>query len=217
MNCTMVKVEQGSEEWHALRRCRLTASRLGDVMAKPTTKRYQQYQREKVLELLGHVGVEENPEWFDHGRALEPRALSAYEWKYDVELDHNVFLISKKYDWLAASPDLMMLPDYDAGGEIKCRALYKNYRQHVLNAKQYEGTGRAAAPENRHQVQGAMMVTGLKEWWYINYYEGVDLNGAPVRRIHRVAIPRDDALISDMETRCLEFMRECYELAGMEH
>ena len=55
MDCRIVKVEQGSDEWLALRRSRVTASRLADVMAKPDTKRYQKYRREKVLELLGNT------------------------------------------------------------------------------------------------------------------------------------------------------------------
>ena len=55
MDCKIIKVEQGSDEWLALRRSRITASRLADVMADPKTKRYQQYRREKVLELLGNT------------------------------------------------------------------------------------------------------------------------------------------------------------------
>ena len=53
-NCKIVSVKQDSDDWLDLRRNRITCSRLGDVMAKPTTKRYQQYQREKVREMLGY-------------------------------------------------------------------------------------------------------------------------------------------------------------------
>jgi hypothetical protein len=61
MDCRIVEVQQGSDEWLDLRRTRITCSRLADVMAKKDTKRYIKYREEKVKELLGHKGVEETP------------------------------------------------------------------------------------------------------------------------------------------------------------
>ena len=118
MDCRIIKVKQGSDEWLELRRTRITVSRLADVMAKKDTKRYTKYRSEKIKELNGHKGVEETPEWAAHGKENEPRALAAYEYKFEVEVEHNVFLISNKYDWLSCSPDLFHRPDYDEGGEI---------------------------------------------------------------------------------------------------
>lgn len=215
MDCRIIPVEQGSDEWLDLRRNRITCSRLADVMAKPTTKRYQQYQREKVKEMLGHTHVDENPEWARHGREHEPRAIGAYEWRYELDVVHNVFLISDKYDWLGGSPDILHLPKYDEGGEIKCRALYKNYKRYRDIAERFKGTTKACPPENRHQVQGHMMLTGFKRWGFINYYIGSNLEGGVAQKLHRVWIPRDDDLIKAMEERCVEFMAECYEIAGL--
>jgi len=215
MDCRIVSVEQGSDEWLELRRNRITCSRLADVMANPKTKRFQHYQQEKVLELLGHKHVEDRPEWAAHGTENEPRAIAGYEWKYNVDAEHDLFLISDKYAWLGGSPDLIHLPDFDDGGEIKCRALFKNYRKYRALAELHKGTIRACPPENRHQVQGFMMLTGFQRWWMINYYIGDDLEGGVTQKIHRVAIPRDNALIEKMEVRCLEFMNSCYERAGL--
>jgi len=215
MDCRIVMVEQGSDEHWDLRRCRITASRLADVMAGKDTKRYTKYRQEKVLELLGHKAVEENPEWAAHGKENEPRALAGYEYKYKLSIEHNVFLISKKYDWLACSPDFLHLPDYLEGGEVKCRALYKNYRKFIYEAEYYKGQQRCIPASNRHQVQGAMWLTGFRFWWYVNYYIGDDLEGGEVQKIHRIAVPRNPELIDQMETRCLEFMKECYERADI--
>lgn len=215
MDCKVITVEQGSDEWLDLRRCRITASRLGDVCAKPDTKRYRQYRKEIVLELLGNTNVEESPEWARHGRENEPRALAGYEWKTGIDVAHDLFLISKQYDWLACSPDFLHLPDYDQGGEVKCRALYKNYRQFRALAEEHEGNYRAAPASDRRQIQGAMWVTGLDWWWYVNYYIGDDLEGSMTQKIHRVRIPRDQRMIDAMEERCLKFMHECYEMAGL--
>ena len=215
MDCRIIQVEQGTDEWLDLRRTRITASRLGDVMARKDTDRYKRYQSEKIRELCGHKGVEKAPEWASHGKENEPRALAGYEYKYDVDVEHNLFLISKKYDWLAASPDLMHLPKYVDGGEIKCRALYKNYREFRQLAIDYEGLAIACPASDRHQVQGAMWLTGHQYWWYINYYIGDDLEGGMTQNIWRVAIPRDQKFIDKMETRCIEFMTEAYEEAGL--
>lgn len=215
MDCRMITVEQGSDEWLDLRRNRITCSRLADVMAKPTTKRYQQYQREKIKEMLGHRHVEETPEWAQHGKEHEPRALGAYEWRFELDVEHDVFLVSDRYDWLGGSPDLFHLPNYDDGGEVKCRALYKNYRKYRDLADEHEGTIRACPPENRHQVQGFMMLTGFPRWGYINYYIGSDLEGGIAQKLHRVWIPRDQKLIDAMEEKAKVFIAECYEEAGL--
>jgi len=215
MHCRIITVEQGSDEWLELRRTRITTSRLADVCAGKKTKRYKEYLEEKVKELLGHKNVEKTPEWAQHGKENEPKALAAYEYKYEVEVDHNVFLIHNDYDWLSCSPDLFHLPDYDAGGEIKCRALYKNYRQFRKLAVDNEGTSNCLPACDRHQVQGAMWLTGFSQWYYVNYYIGSDLAGGLAQKIHRVAVPRNQALIDLMEVRCLEFMKEAYERAGL--
>lgn len=217
MDCRIVQVEQGSDEHFDLRRCRITASRLADVMAKKETKRYQRYQREKIKELLGWKGVEESPEWAQHGKENEPRALGAYEYKYAVDVEHDLFLISKAHDWLSASPDLLHLPDYDQGGEIKCRQLFKNYKKFRDLAIANEGKPQSVPACDRHQVQGAIWITGFNSWNFINYYIGDDLRGGMAHKIHRIKVPRDQGLIDRMEIRCLEFMKECYQEAGLEY
>lgn len=217
MDCKLIHVEQGTDQWDDLRRTRITCSRLGDVMAKPSSKRHQDYKDELILELLGHEYVEESPEWFRHGREMEPNARRQYSFQYQCELDANVFLIHKDYDWLACSPDgLVMLDDEPVEGiEIKSRQLYKNWRAAVRRTHKYyaaEKPLQMIEPGYRFQVQGAMWLTGWDHWWYVNYYE--DRNGD--NRIQRAPIPRDDALIAEMEAKCLEFMAECYEGAGLE-
>ena len=215
MDCRIIQVEQGTDEWLDLRRTRITCSRLADVMAKKDTKRYTKYLEEKIKELCGHKGVEETPEWAEHGKENEPKAMSAYEDRNGVEIEHDVFLISKKYDWLSCSPDLLHLPNHDQGGEIKCRKLFLNYKKYRDLAREKEGTSNCLPASDRHQVQGAMWVTGFVKWWYINYYIGSDLEGGIAHKIHRVSVPRNQKLIDMMEVRCLEFMQEAYKGAEL--
>ena len=204
-------------------------------MAGTDTKRYTKYRKEKVLELLGHKNVEEAPEWARHGRENEPKAIAGYEWKYEVDVEHNVFLISKEYDWLGGSPDMLhiavkeamkpladgevvideLVDEYDEGGEIKCRALFKNYKAAREQAERYKGMKMAVPACDRHQLQGNMWLTGWSRWWYVNFYIGDNLEGGLTQKVHRIAYARDQKLIDAMEIRCLKFMKECYERAGL--
>ena len=202
MDCEIIQVEQRSDEWDALRRCRITASRLGDVMAKPTTLRYKRLQQKLILELTGKVYIDEEEVWFAHGKQMEPRAVGAMEWKYGWRVVNDIFLIHHKYDWFGCSPD-GMINDYREGLEVKSRSVYQQY----MKARE-----KGVEPAHRFQIQGAMWMTGLPMWWYLNYYENPK-DGT--RKLSRVAVERDDALIEKMETRCVEFMDEVYQLAGL--
>jgi hypothetical protein len=93
--------------------------------------------------------------------------------------------------------------------------MFKNYKKERQHCHDNEGTSNACPACNRHQVQGAMWLTGFDHWYFINYYIGSDLEGGTVQKIHRVSIPRNNDLIKLMEVRCLEFMTEAYEKAGL--
>ncbi len=202
MDCEVVYVDQRSDKWRALRHGRLTASRLGDVMAGKRTKRYRSYQTQKVLELAGAEFADRNEPWFAHGRDMEPRAIDAAQYKFGWNIRTDIFLIHHKYDWLSCSPD-GMLNDMREGVEFKCRKVYAEYTK---------AREKGLEPTHRWQVQAAMWLTGLDSWWYLNYYEHA---ADGTRKLSRVLVPRDDQLIAKMETRCLEFMDEVNGLAGL--
>jgi putative phage-type endonuclease len=209
LNCKVVEVQQGTEEWLALRRGRITASRMGDVIAKPTTKRYQQYQNSIVCELLGFDDDEPDAPWMAHGREMEPYARGAYEWKYDCETTADVFCIHPEHDWLAASPDGLILPDYSGAIEIKCREKYDTYLRIV---QAIEDSGKIES-SYRPQVQGQMMVMGLDRIDFCNYYHDAEQR---IRKLHVHTVHRDDEYIAKLETSVMEFMHRCYEIANKE-
>lgn len=205
MRCKVVKVTPNTEEWDALRRGRLTASRAPDWCAKPTTKRYRQYMQEIVYELLGLEEQEASGPWFDHGKAMEPFARGAYAWKTGIDLDHEVMLIHPEYDWLSASPDGVW-PDRDGMVEIKCRAKLSTYQQVV---ERQRATGNIEAGY-RHQVQCQMLVSGLTRIDFVNYYHD---QGQLIRKMDIFPVERDDKLIATIEEKAIEFITECYKIA----
>jgi len=202
MDCEVVHVESRSDEWRSLRHGRITASRLGDVMARKDTKRYRRYQTQIVLENAGAVFADKNEPWFEHGRDMEPRAIDAARYKFGWEIRTDIFLIHHKYDWLGCSPD-GMINDMREGVEFKCRKVYQEYIK--VREKGLEAS-------HRFQVQAAMWLTGLDSWWYLNYYEH---RTDGTRKLSRILVPRDDQLIAKMEARCLEFMDEVNDMGGL--
>lgn len=206
VSCKLVEVEQGSDKWDELRAGRLTASRMHKVMSKPTTKGYQQEQQRLVLELLGHREPEADAHWQDHGRQGEPFARGAYCWKFDVEVTADVFCIHPEYDWMAASPDGLVLPDYDKAIEIKCRKALNTYVKKVSDSRRLERID----PIYKPQVQAQMWVMGLDELDYVEFWR--DPDGAK-SKMHVTTVERDQEYIDRMEERALIFMREAYELA----
>ncbi len=202
----MVEVEQGSDRWRELRRGRITASRMGDVIAGKKTKRYEEYRQQIALELLGYEEEEESAPWFEHGKAMEPYARGAYQWRYNVNLTPNVFFIHPKYDWLGASPDGVRVDTFDDPVEIKCRAKLSTYLAKVDAERR---TGKIEAVY-RPQVQAQMWVMGCLSIKFINYYHDAEQQ---IRKLHMTVVHRDDNYIAKLEERSLEFMLECYQLA----
>lgn len=73
-------IEQRTEEWFAARLGRVTASRVSDVMAKPTTAAYQNYQAQLLCErLTGQMTETFQSPAMQHGTETEPRARAMYE------------------------------------------------------------------------------------------------------------------------------------------
>jgi hypothetical protein len=193
-------MEQRSDEWFAERRCRLTASRFGDVLAKPTTKRYQNYMREIKDGLLGVPEFrEEDKPWFRHGKKWEAEALGSYEWEVCLQTGDWTFepivpglIVHPEYNFIAASPDFLV--GVDGGGEIK---------SHKVKGP-HEATKKSGMPsQHKPQVQGGMWCTG-REWWdFVSYYRN-----DKERDVYIVRIYRDDKYIERLEDACLRFWGE---------
>ena len=207
IRCKLVQVEQGSDEWKALRRGRITASRMGDVLARKDTRRYIDYRMQLALELLGHKEDEEQARWMLYGKEMEPYIRDAYACKFGCNVRVDVFCISDKYDWLGCSPDGLVLPDHDRAIEIKSREKMSTYEK-VLAKQRRLGK---IDSNYRPQVQAQMWIMGLPS---IEYCEGsVDLDRRRVR-LDVTTVPIDHALVENMEMRSLQLMLEVWELAS---
>ncbi len=164
-------MDQGSEDWFRARKGRLTASQMAKVIT-PTGKLSSQWEK-LAIRLAGEcVKPNEIPAFLgnihtDRGHELEPVARDWFaEWS-GLDVRTVGFVTKDDNPVLGCSPDALIYKKDKpvCGLEIKCPLIENHALYH------YEG----GVPEQyRAQVHGSMVVTGLREWWFVSYNEGTE-------------------------------------------
>jgi putative phage-type endonuclease len=180
-------MEQGSEDWFRARKGRLTASQMAKVIT-PTGKLSSQWEK-LAIRLAGEcVKPNEIPTFMgnihtDRGHEMEPVARDWFaEWS-GLDVRTVGFVTKDDNPVLGCSPDALVYdkgvigtdkdgvayyqiePKPICGVEIKCPLIENHALYH------YEG----GVPEQyRAQVHGSMVVTGLREWWFVSFNEGTE-------------------------------------------
>lgn len=109
-------IEQGSGEWHQIRKGKITGTTLKAIMGTPKAR------QDAMYEIIGErltVGVEEdyeNP--MDRGHRLEPEAISAFEFETGKSVERTGFCESDDNSSIAYSPDGIVSDEEDV--EVKC-------------------------------------------------------------------------------------------------
>ena len=116
----IITAEQGSPEWLAARAGKVTASMISNVLAKPETAAYRDYQAQIVAELL--TGKPQGSDFtnaaMEFGTENEPFARSAYEVSRGIMVDEVGLVLHPTIDRAGASPDGLV--GSDGLVEIKC-------------------------------------------------------------------------------------------------
>lgn len=127
----VIDIEQGSEDWLALREGKLTGTKLGKVFAKSrnegelfnTERRangFYQLLAERLAVSDGEDGLGSSRE---RGKALEAIAVALAEHELGLKLVHGK--VWQKNDWHITSPDAWT-EDEKIAVEIKCLASWKH-------------------------------------------------------------------------------------------
>lgn len=112
-------VEQGTAEWHQDRLGKVTASRIADVMMKPTTSGFQNYQAQLVCErLTGQPTETFVSAAMQHGTDTEPQARAMYTLLTGNDVEEVGFISHPTLAMSGASPDGLV--GSDGLVEIKC-------------------------------------------------------------------------------------------------
>lgn len=197
----VIDCEHGSEEWHAARCGRATASRISDIMrkrkdGKPSDMRAT-YAGELVAERLsGRVEPSFTSSAMQHGLDTEDRARAHYGFITDSTPQRVGLVIHPTIEMAAASPDRLV--GDDGLLEIKC----PHSRTHISTL-----LGARIEPDYLKQIHWQLACTGRSWCDYVSFDDRLP----PEMAIHIQRVHRDDTIIAEMETEVRAFLAEVDE------
>lgn len=201
-------IEQGTPEWHELRKGKVTASRVADILAKTKTGASTS-RRNYLIELaLQHATGRIEPSYTNDamawGHANESEARVAYEVATGNFVDQVAFIDHPFIPHFGCSPDGLV---GDKGlVEIKCPANSAVHWEYVKSGK----------PPQKYiiQMQSQLCVTG-RDWCdFVSF----DPRMPERSQLLVVRIDRDPAFIQEIEKEVeafnVEVIKEYFEMKG---
>lgn len=187
-------IEQGSQEWLALRAGKVTASKVSDVMSSITTTGYKNYLADLVVErLTGNKTESFTNAAMQWGVDQEPIARAEYEVKTGNFVDQVAFVDHPTIANFGCSPDGLV--GDDGLIEIKC----PNTATHIDYVMQDK-----VPTKYIPQIQCQMAVTGRKWCDFVSF----DPRLPDGLQILIVRLERDDEYIEKLEARVVKFLDE---------
>ena len=161
------ELEQGSEEWFALRKGRLTASQYDKVFNQKTKMLNRATAMKHVDGMLAELYYKEDdlmgfkPNWaMERGTRLEEVARLDFELRTGVDIREVGFVTNDSFgEHIGCSPDGLVVGD-NGGIEIKCPlpATHIKYHREGVLPREY-----------RAQGHGSMAVCNADYWWFTSY------------------------------------------------
>jgi putative phage-type endonuclease len=190
-------MEQNTDEWHNARLGKVTASRVFDVITK-TRSGYSTNRAKYMAELLCERLTRRQGDFFKNaamawGTETEPYAREVYETDTGSLVIETGFVPHPTIPMSGASPDGLV--GDDGLIEIKC----PNTSTHLDTLASDE-----VPPKYMVQMQWQMACTGRKWCDFVSYDPRVPAEF----RTFSCRVPRDEAMISNMETEVSKFLAE---------
>lgn len=190
-------VEQRSDAWRQIRLGRVTASRIGDLLAK-TKSGYAASRMNLMAELICERLTGQPNEGFvsaamQHGIDTEPEARSAYEFYKGVRVEQVGFVLHPTIDQAGCSPDGLVATD----GVVEFKCPQQAAHLEVL-------TTQTIPSKYINQIQMQMACTGRQWADFVSYCPSFPEE----MRLYVSRIPRDDKRIAELEAEIASFLLE---------
>jgi putative phage-type endonuclease len=190
------EIEQGSDSWLELRKGKVTASRVADVLAKTKTgvsASRGNYLIQLALErVTGVIEPSYTNDAMAYGTANEQTARTAFEVAHNVFVDQVAFVDHPTIKNFGCSPDGIV---GDSLLEIKCpyqSAIHWSYFKDGCPSKYYT------------QIQAQMSCTGAKSVWFVSY----DGRMPPRSQLYIEEVMREEEFIKKLEDEVKQFLNE---------
>ncbi len=190
-------IEQGTPEWLELRKGKVTASRVADILAKtktgPSASRNNYLIELALQRVTNAIEPSYSNAYMEWGTATEPQARVAYEVKTSNFVDQVPFIDHPTIEWFGCSPDGLV--GKDGLMEIKCPSSATHWEYY-----------KAKEPPKKYfiQMQAQMAVTGSKWCDFVSF----DPRFPERSQLLIVNIPRDEDFILNMELEIKQFLSE---------
>lgn len=166
------QLEQGSEQWLAVRKGRATASEFSKILTAggKLSKQSIAYMRKLARECVCDDPQEfQGNKFTDWGNDMEPEAREWFTQNVNENVREVGFCAADGGKPIGCSPDGLIVDpksgEYVAGLEIKCPQV-DTHVGYVLDGE--------LPSAYKLQVHGSMAVTGLPRWWFISYFPGLN-------------------------------------------
>lgn len=193
----MPDIVQGSPAWHQQRLGKVTASKIADLTARTKTgwaASRANYMSQLLCERLTGQQTEGYVSWeMQWGTETEPQARAAYSFVTDNTVQEVGFIDHPTIAMSGASPDGLV--GEDGILEIKC----PNTATHIENLLGAEIDGKYIK-----QMQWQMACTGRKWADFVSFDPRLPVD----LQIKTTRVPRDDAMIKELEGLVVDFLAE---------
>lgn len=157
---------------------RVLASRINDIVAKPTSRRYRNYLHLLNRQIRGFQDTD--PANVYRNRDLVPAALDAYRHRHGTDkITTGWFYQHAEYPMLACVPH--GVESDMIGLTVHIRESEDSYEQAIEKSH---------VPARRRVAQASMAVTGLTAWIHLDYWED---RGLRRRRLYESVFATDPA------------------------
>lgn len=193
----MVRIEQGTDAWRAMRLGKVTASKIADATAR-TESGWSASRANYMADLISERLTGASRDGFTNaamqwGTDMEPEARRVYEFMHDVDVDQVAFVDHPSIPNSGASPDGLV--GTDGLIEIKC----PNTATHIKTLLGAEIDGKYIK-----QMQWQMTCTGRKWCDFVSYDPRMpERMQMHIRRVHY-----DATMVLSMEEEISEFLAE---------
>jgi putative phage-type endonuclease len=200
----VIPCEQGTAQWLEVRRGRITASRIVDVLNQLKRGGEGADRRNYRIELISErLSGRSEPHYvspeMDWGSEYEPFARSAYEIAQEVIVDTAGFILHPTFDFAGSSPDGLVGDD----GLIEIKCPKTTTHTEWLMAGQ--------VPEEHQEQMLWNMVCCERQWCDFISFDPRMPDGL---KIFIVRMERDDARILDIEHEVQRFQDEVEHYAS---
>lgn len=192
-------IQQGTEEWHQLRKGKITGTTLKAIMGTPKAR------QEAIYEIMAErltVGIDmdyENP--MDRGTRLEPEALAMFEFETGKKIETTGYCESDDNSLIGYSPDAIVSNTDDTEDvEVKC-PLGKNYVKMWMTNE---------VPEEYYWqlVQAFVVNPKLENRYFVGYNPDIQIHPLHVIKVARkdvesdieIAFEKQNLFLSEVDT-----------------